>query len=156
MVDPPQLGRVAPQRCQTGDAYHTHTSRGVLASVRILVVSWLGASLAGEPKAGLPAMNDSKTENPVQLLGGEKWMKDWPEEASSVVRVCVSAKGEIGSVKIVQSSGVKSMDRHTVDKFSRGRYKPGTLNGRPVSSCKNYKVTYKHELSKSNNISPTP
>ena len=66
------------------------------------------------------------------------------QSGSAVVKLCVGANNKInGPVELVTSSGFPLLDEAAGKCMAAGRYKAGTIEGKPVSSCKNYKVTFK-------------
>jgi protein TonB len=66
------------------------------------------------------------------------------QEGSVVVKFCVSAANKIdGPIDVVQSSGFPALDEAAGKCIAAGRYKAGTVDGKPERTCKNIKVTYK-------------
>jgi periplasmic protein TonB len=66
------------------------------------------------------------------------------QAGSAVVKLCIGANNKIsGPVELVTSSGFPLLDEAAGKCMAAGRYKAGTMEGKPVASCKNYKVTFK-------------
>jgi periplasmic protein TonB len=66
------------------------------------------------------------------------------QAGSAVVRVCVGVNNKIDSpIELLTSSGFPSLDEAAGKCMSAGRFKAGTVEGKPVHSCKDYKVTFK-------------
>lgn len=65
------------------------------------------------------------------------------EEGSVLVRLTIAADGRVNDAIIAQSSGNGDLDRNTVRWIkSRWRYSPATLNGQPVVSTIEVRVTF--------------
>lgn len=63
---------------------------------------------------------------------------------SAIVRVCVGVNNKIdGPIALITSSGYPSLDEAAGKCMSAGRFKAGTVEGKPARSCKDYKVTFK-------------
>jgi protein TonB len=63
---------------------------------------------------------------------------------SAVVRVCVGVNNKIdGPIELINSSGFPALDQAAGKCMSAGRFKAGTVEGKPTRSCKDYKVTFK-------------
>lgn len=97
------------------------------------------------PVASLPA-------TPPQILRqpdcGEDFYpsqaKRLEQEGTAVVKYCVNTANKIeGAVEIVTSSGFPLLDEAAGKCMAQGRYKAGTIDGKPALTCKNIKVTYK-------------
>jgi protein TonB len=67
------------------------------------------------------------------------------EQGSSVIEICVDAKGKLlRDAAVRTSSGFPKLDEAAVKMARAGRYTPGTMNGQPVpESCVPLKVTFK-------------
>jgi protein TonB len=66
------------------------------------------------------------------------------QEGSVVVKVCVNPQNKIeGAIEVVTSSGFPLLDEAAGKCLAQGRYKAGTQEGKPVTACKNFKLTYK-------------
>lgn len=67
------------------------------------------------------------------------------EQGSSVIEICVDAKGKLLREATVRtSSGYPKLDEAAVKMARAGRYTPGTLDGQPLpESCVPLKVTFK-------------
>ena len=62
---------------------------------------------------------------------------------STIVRVCIGANDRMDRpITVVTSSGIPSIDMSATTCSAAGRYEAGTVNGAPVSSCKDYKITF--------------
>ncbi len=69
---------------------------------------------------------------------------DWLHvEASAFVMVCVGIDGAVTETSIITSSGHKELDAIALEAARSGKYSPATARDRPVSSCKDYKMTWK-------------
>ena len=67
------------------------------------------------------------------------------QSGSAVVRVCFGANSKIDSgkpIELITSSGFPSLDEAAAKCMSQVRVKTGTVEGKPVASCKDYKVTF--------------
>ena len=67
------------------------------------------------------------------------------EEGEIVLKVLVSPKGGLDSVKILQSSGYARLDKAAKAAMSRGIFLPAVTNGEPVWSQFNAPVAFKLE-----------
>jgi periplasmic protein TonB len=66
------------------------------------------------------------------------------QAGSAVVRVCINVSNKIdGPIELLTSSGFPSLDEAAGKCMAAGRFKAGTVEGKPVRSCKDYKVTFK-------------
>jgi protein TonB len=66
------------------------------------------------------------------------------QEGSVTVKVCVNAANKIeGAMEIVTSSGFPLLDEAAGKCIAQGRYKAGTVEGKPALTCKQIKLTYK-------------
>lgn len=66
------------------------------------------------------------------------------QAGSAVVRVCVGINNKIDkAIELLTSSGFPSLDEAAGKCMAAGRFKAGTVEGKPVPSCKDYKVTFK-------------
>ena len=66
------------------------------------------------------------------------------QEGSVTVKVCVNAANKIeGPIEVVTSSGFPLLDEAAGKCISQGRYKAGTVEGKPALTCKQLKLTYK-------------
>jgi protein TonB len=66
------------------------------------------------------------------------------QEGSVTVKVCVNAANKIeGPIEVVTSSGFPLLDEAAGKCISQGRYKAGTIEGKPATTCKQLKLTYK-------------
>ena len=66
------------------------------------------------------------------------------EEGSVVIVVHIDNTGIPTGVDISQSSGFKDLDQASVDCAMQGwRYAPALMNGNPISSTKQYRITWK-------------
>jgi protein TonB len=66
------------------------------------------------------------------------------QAGSAVVRVCIGVNNKIdGPIELLTSSGFPSLDEAAGKCMAAGRFKAGTVEGKPVRSCKDYKVTFK-------------
>jgi TonB family protein len=108
---------------------------------RLWVIFWV-AVVAN----ACPARADDSGPRDLGVLPDWAWPKDangTKPEGRVVVRVCVAKSGKFQSATVQQSSGSKSLDNAAVDLMKRGRYKAGTVDGRPVSSCMDYSMRFK-------------
>ena len=63
---------------------------------------------------------------------------------SAIVRVCVGVNNKIdGPIALINSSGFPALDEAAGKCMSAGRFKAGTVEGKPARACKDYKVTFK-------------
>jgi periplasmic protein TonB len=66
------------------------------------------------------------------------------QEGSVTVKVCVNAANKIeGAIEVVTSSGFPLLDEAAGKCIAQGRYKAGTVDGKPATTCKQLKLTYK-------------
>jgi periplasmic protein TonB len=65
------------------------------------------------------------------------------QAGSAIVRVCVGVNNKIdGPIELLTSSGFPSLDEAAGKCMSAGRFKAGSVEGKPVRACKDYKVTF--------------
>jgi TonB family protein len=91
--------------------------------------------VAGGPDRSFPDTDDYYPTN-ARRLG---------QSGSSVVRVCVDPRGRLTAVPtLAQSSGIRSLDAGALElaKAGTGHYRPTTEDGRPVSSCYAFRITF--------------
>jgi len=68
------------------------------------------------------------------------------QEGSAVVKVCVGANNKIDRpISLINSSGFPLLDEAAGKCMAVGRFKAGTVEGKPTPSCKNYKVTFRQK-----------
>jgi len=66
------------------------------------------------------------------------------QQGSVVVHFCVGVNNKIdGPMEVQTSSGFPALDEAAGKCLSAGSYKAGTVEGKPVRSCKDIKVTFK-------------
>ena len=66
------------------------------------------------------------------------------QAGSAIVRVCVGVNNKIDRpIELLTSSGFPSLDEAAGKCMSAGRFKAGSVEGKPIPSCKDYKVTFK-------------
>ena len=65
-----------------------------------------------------------------------------PAKGRIVVHVCVSKRGKVDGVTVPVTSGYKELDSAAISLMKTGRFKPGTVKGKPVASCKDYAVVF--------------
>ncbi len=66
------------------------------------------------------------------------------QHGSAVVKVCVGLNNKIDRpIELVTTSGFPMLDEAAAKCMAAGRFKAGTIEGKPAASCKNYKVTFK-------------
>jgi protein TonB len=66
------------------------------------------------------------------------------QHGSAVVKVCVGVNNKIDRpIELVNTSGFPMLDEAAAKCMAAGRFKAGTIEGKPAASCKNYKVTFK-------------
>jgi periplasmic protein TonB len=66
------------------------------------------------------------------------------QEGSVTVKFCVGADNKIeGAPEVITSSGFPVLDEAAGKCLAAGRFKAGTVEGKPVRSCKPIKITYK-------------
>jgi protein TonB len=64
-------------------------------------------------------------------------------QGSAIVQICIGVNNKIdGPVELVSSSGYPALDEAAGKCMSAGRYRAGTVDGKPARTCKNYKVTF--------------
>jgi len=68
----------------------------------------------------------------------------WRPAGTAFVHVCVGIDGAVTESSIVTSSGDKESDALGLKAARNARYSPATVRGRPVNSCKNYRITWKN------------
>ena len=66
----------------------------------------------------------------------------WRFDGTAVVNVCVGTDGKLTEDSIITSSGHKELDALGLDTMKHGKYSPATVRGRPVVSCKDYRLTW--------------
>lgn len=65
------------------------------------------------------------------------------EEGAVTLRLSIAANGRVSDVRIIRSSGSARLDSSAVNWIkARWRYYPATLNGQPVASAVQFKVTF--------------
>jgi protein TonB len=68
------------------------------------------------------------------------------QEGSAVVKVCVGANSKIDrAIELITSSGFPLLDEAAGKCMAVGRFKAGTVEGKPTASCKSYKVTFRQK-----------
>ena len=83
----------------------------------------------------LPACHDEYYPSQAQRLG---------QEGSVTVKYCIGVDNKIdGPLEILTSSGVPALDEAAGKCLAAGRFKAGTVEGKPVRSCRPIKITYK-------------
>jgi TonB family protein len=90
----------------------------------------------GGPGAGFPSAEDHYPA-PAKWLG---------EQGSAAVRVCVDASGKLtGLPTVAQSTGSPRLDAGAIQlaEAGSGHYRPARKDGRPVSSCFAFRVTFR-------------
>jgi hypothetical protein len=118
--------------------------------------SWKPTSQTGDPPSqnGDPHLSDVGRSTPaqgimtIQLPDCGKGY--YPSQAlrlgqhgAAVVRVCIGIDNKIsGPIELVTTSGFPMLDEAAAKCMATGRFKAGTIEGKPVQSCKNYKVTF--------------
>jgi periplasmic protein TonB len=67
------------------------------------------------------------------------------QTGSANVKFCVGPEGKIDptSFEVTSSSGYPELDTAAGKCISAGKFKPGTVEGKPVRSCKTLKITFK-------------
>lgn len=66
------------------------------------------------------------------------------QEGSVTVKFCVGVDNKIdGALEVISSSGFPVLDEAAGKCLAAGRFKAGTVEGKPVRSCKPIKITYK-------------
>jgi protein TonB len=66
------------------------------------------------------------------------------EEGSSVVKVCVGPNDKLTETPVVaQSSGSARLDEGAINLAKAGRYQHGTEDGKPMTACFQFRVTFK-------------
>jgi len=89
----------------------------------------------GGPGKGFPHTDDFYPANALRL----------GQEGVATVQVCVDEKGRLTAMPtITQSSGTASLDDGAMKlaKAGSGHYRPTTEDGRPVSSCYEYRIGF--------------
>jgi periplasmic protein TonB len=94
-------------------------------------------TIAGTPVVTVAQPNCGEDYYPAQALRLD-------QHGSAVVKVCVGVNNKIsGPIDLVTTSGFPMLDEAAAKCMAAGRFKAGTIEGKPVPSCKNYKVTFK-------------
>jgi len=103
----------------------------------------IGGGTAGEsvivpggPGAGFPSAEDHYPA-PAKWLG---------EQGSAAVRVCVDASGKLTALPTLsQSTGSPRLDAGAIQlaQAGSGHYRPASKDGRPVTSCFAFRVTFR-------------
>jgi len=66
------------------------------------------------------------------------------EEGSTIVHVCVGPNGKLSETPTVQtSSGSARLDEGALNLAKAGRYQNGTEDGKPITDCFNFRITFK-------------
>jgi protein TonB len=66
------------------------------------------------------------------------------QEGSVVIKMCTNPTGKIeGAIEVVTTSGFPLLDEAAGKCMAQGRFKAGTIDGKPALTCRNFKVTYK-------------
>ena len=67
------------------------------------------------------------------------------QEGTAVVRICFSSLGKVDKtipVQVLTSSGFPLLDEATGKCMAAGRFKAATVEGKPVPSCKDFRVKF--------------
>jgi protein TonB len=71
------------------------------------------------------------------------------QQGTAVVKVCVGVNNKIeGAVEVTNSSGFPQLDEAAAKCISAGRFKAGTVEGKPTASCKSYRIKFELRASK--------
>lgn len=65
------------------------------------------------------------------------------ESGRATVKICITARGKVESVEIVESTGFARLDNDALDVARQYEFRPATRNGKPVPVCLPYSVTYR-------------
>lgn len=65
------------------------------------------------------------------------------QTGTATIKFCVGADGKFDGFSLVNTSGVPALDEAAGKCMAAGRYKPATVEGKPVRTCKDIKVTFK-------------
>lgn len=68
------------------------------------------------------------------------------QEGAAIIQTCVDERGKlVANPTVVQSSGTPSLDEGALKlaKAGSGHYRPATEDGRPVSSCFDFRITFR-------------
>jgi hypothetical protein len=107
---------------------------------------WLAPNLAAPAPPGPPAPSDGpvtiKSGKRLTELGQPAVTPSLPTPLNrggvtvwGMYRVCVSAAGEVTSVRVDRSALPGGLDAEWIAKMERWRYQPYEVNGRPVPFC---------------------
>ena len=65
-----------------------------------------------------------------------------PAHSRTEIRVCVAVNGKVSSTTVTLTSGYKELDSAAISLMRRGKFKAGTVDGKPVASCKDYAIVF--------------
>jgi periplasmic protein TonB len=92
---------------------------------------------------------NSGVSAPEPIGGSANQPPDYPwdaqlhgEEGKVLLSINVLPDGRADSVKIVQSSGFKSLDKAAADAIMKWRFQPGYKSGQPVTSVLPYQISF--------------
>lgn len=101
--------------------------RSLLAFAALACAS-LSFAATPAPRAIRPAVDTSTCTKP-KYPADSMWRD---EEGLNLVGILVGADGTLSRSSILLSSGYKALDRELLSALSKCRYKPGTVDGKPV------------------------
>jgi outer membrane biosynthesis protein TonB len=136
-----------------GGAFEPVAPDTVADTLMKFVCNWKPTAQTGEPpsQSGEPHSSDVDRPTPVMTIQIPDCREDYyPSQASrlnqhgsAVVKVCIGVNNKIdGPIELLTTSGFPSLDEAAGKCMSAGRFKAGTVDGKPVHSCKDYKVTF--------------
>jgi protein TonB len=65
------------------------------------------------------------------------------ESGRATVKICITARGTIESVEIMESTGFQRLDNDALDVASQYRFRPATRNGKAIPVCLPYSINYR-------------
>lgn len=65
------------------------------------------------------------------------------ESGRATVKICITARGTIDSVQIIESTGFERLDNDALDVASQYRFRPAKRNGKAIPVCLPYSINYK-------------
>ena len=65
------------------------------------------------------------------------------ESGRATVKICITARGAVESVEIIESTGFARLDNDALDIAREYRFRPATRNGKAVPVCLPYSINYR-------------
>jgi protein TonB len=65
------------------------------------------------------------------------------ESGRATVKICITARGMIENVVIVESTGFERLDNDALDVARQYRFRPAPRNGKAIPVCMPYSINYR-------------